>query len=427
MVTRRYAQRRALAIFGSAAVGFGALIFAFTGRDAPSSAGSGAAAAGLAAANPAASPTPAADGDIGTTEPTVPATSTTTLPPPPPTLAPDGLRSDERRMTEAFIVRDDDLQPKSVVASGTGLFVAQNMMYRHNVSVFDRAGTKIAEVDDTVDLAAFGVQGGVVAQGSPVEAAFTPDGRYFYVSNYKMYGSGFNPVADDDCNRGNWDDSYVYRIAVETMAIDQVITTGAVPKFVAVTPDGATLLVSNWCGFDLSVIDIASGTEVTRIDLGRHPRGIAVSADSRTAYVTVMGEGELAVIDLPSRSVKHRWDVGSSPRHVVLSPDGTTLYISSNLGGLIKKLDARNGNELDRVSTGNQPRTMVLAEDGASLYVVNYRDDTISKVRTSDFKILQTLPTRHHPVGVTYDAASRQVWVANYAGSLSVYIDGAPT
>ena len=101
-----------------------------------------------------------------------------------------------------------------MVASGDGLVVAQNMMYRHNVSMFDRAGEKLASIPDAVDLAAFGIEGGVVVQGSPVEAAFTPDGRFAYVSNYKMYGAGYNPVADDPCDRGNWDDSFVYRIDV---------------------------------------------------------------------------------------------------------------------------------------------------------------------------------------------------------------------
>jgi DNA-binding beta-propeller fold protein YncE len=66
---------------------------------------------------------------------------------------------------------------------------------------------------------------------------------------------------------------------------------------------------------------------------------------------------------------------------------------------------------------------MALSDDGESLYVVNYQDGTISKVRTSDMEILQTVHSGVHPVGITYDAATRQVWVANYAGSLRVFTD----
>jgi DNA-binding beta-propeller fold protein YncE len=66
---------------------------------------------------------------------------------------------------------------------------------------------------------------------------------------------------------------------------------------------------------------------------------------------------------------------------------------------------------------------MAMADDGESLYVVNYQDGTVSKVRTSDMKILQTEPSGVHPVGITYDPATRQVWVANYAGTLRVFQD----
>ena len=101
------------------------------------------------------------------------AATTTTVPsgrPVPGPAAADGKRSDERRLVNQFVVENADLQPKSVVASGNGLFFAQNMMYRHNVMVFDRDGQVVATIPDTVNLADYGVAGGVTAKGSPVEA-----------------------------------------------------------------------------------------------------------------------------------------------------------------------------------------------------------------------------------------------------------------
>ena len=356
----------------------------------------------------------------------VAATTTTVLSgrPVPGPAAADGKRSDERRLVNQFVVENADLQPKSVVASGNGLFFAQNMMYRHNVMVFDRGGNVLARIADDVDLAAFGVKGGVKAQGSPVEAAFLPDRSYVYVSNYKMYGPGFNPSADDNCGRAKWDDSYVYKINTSTFAIEKVIATGSVPKFMAVTPDGSRLLVSNWCGFDVSVIDTATDTSITRIDVGRHPRGIAVTKDGRYAYVTVMGESKIVKIDLRSNAVVGRVpDAGSTPRHLLLSPDGRYLYVSNNHENLVRKIDLQAGVAVAKARTGVETRTMAMADDGESLYVVNYEDGTVSKVRTSDMKILQTEPTGVHPVGITYDPVTRQVWVANYAGTLRVFVD----
>ena len=356
-----------------------------------------------------------------TTSTTTTSTTTTTV-----ALArDDGKTSSERRLVDAFTVSDDDLQPKSIVASGDGLFFAQNMMYRHNVAVYDRAGNEVGVIPDEVDLAAFGVEGGAVVQGSPVEAAFTPDGRHVYVSNYKMFGPGYNPVADDGCDRGSWDDSFVYKIDVATLEIVAVVPTGAVPKFLAVSPDGSRLVVSNWCGFDVSIIDTTTDTELGRVDLGRHPRGVAIRSDSRYAYVTVMGEARIDVVDLQSLNVVNSLEsaAGSTPRHVVLSDDDRYLYVSNHRMNSVRKIDLSTGEVVGTASTGVETRTMAISDDGESLYVVNYQDGTISKVRTSDMEILQTVYSGVHPVGITYDPDTRQVWVANYAGTLRVFLD----
>jgi YVTN family beta-propeller protein len=357
-----------------------------------------------------------------TTPPTTAPTSTTTAV---PLAVDDGKTSSERRLVDAFTVSDDDLQPKSIVASGDGLFFAQNMMYRHNVAVYDRAGSEVGVIDDTVDLGDFGFDP-VTVQGSPVEAAFTPDGRYVYVSNYKMYGDGYDPVADDNCDRGDWDDSFVYKIEVATLEIVAVVPTGAVPKFLDVSPDGSTLVVSNWCGFDVSFIDTATDTEVTRVDVGRHPRGVAISNDNEVVYVTVMGEHRIDMIGMQSHQVLRSFGTevaGTTPRHVLLSDDDRYLYVSNHLMDSVRKIDLRSGAVAGVASTGVETRTMAISDDGESLYVVNYEDGTVSKVRTSDMEVLQTVYSGYHPVGITYDADTRQVWVANYAGTLRVFTD----
>jgi len=339
---------------------------------------------------------------------------------------PPAAASAERQLVNAFTVRDPSLSPKSIVATGDGLFFAQNMMYQHNVSVFDRTGAKVATISDRVDLAAFGIPNGATVSGSPVEAAVTPDGRFVYVSNYKMYGPGFNPVASDDCNAGNWNDSFVYKIDVATLQIVGVIPTGAVPKYLAVSPDGARLVVANWCGFDVSVIDTASDTELGRLHVGRHPRGIAITPDSRYAFVAVMGGARIDMIDLATLQVVHSLPAavaGTTPRHLVISPDGNTLYVSNNVLNSVRKIDLTTNSLVAVTRTGTQTRTMALSDDGASLYVVNYEDGTVTKVRTSDMTVLQTVYSGHHPIGVTYDPPTRQLWVANYSGTIRVFTD----
>lgn len=361
-----------------------------------------------------------------TTTTTVP--TTTTLPPPTTTtlVPPDSATAADRRLEKVAEI-SGAIAPKSLVASGTGLVFAQNMMYRHTVTVYDRSFELVATIPDRVRPADFGHDEFTTElQGSPVEAAFTSDGRYGYVSNYKMYGGGLRTDAGDSCPPGNWPDSFVYRIDTETLEIDQLIRVGPVPKFLAVTPNDRLLVVANWCGYDVSVVDLATGTEIARIPVGRFPRGIAISPDSSTAYVAIMGSTRIAAVNLASLDVSYIEGVGRSPRHLVISPGGAFLYVSLNGEGRIAKLDLGSGEVLARVATGSAPRSMVLSDDGTALYVVNYSSNTLSKVRTADMVELEEHRTGHHPIGITYDAATRQVWVSPYGGPIQVWVDTAP-
>ena len=359
-----------------------------------------------------------------------------------------------------------NLAPKSVVASDTGLYFAQNMMYRHTISVFDADKQLVKTLKDSVDLKAFGFEAsGDSYQGAPVEAAFTSDGSYVFVSNYRMYGAGYNPRAGGDvCEKDRGEDSFVYRIDTETLLIDRLYRAGPVPKYMAVTPDDGLLLVSNWCGYDVSVIDLQTHETLAEVEVGRYPRGIAVTSDGATAYVAVMGSTDIAVIDLsavaaagaPQDAADYRGDdegtaedavaangaqqdaaersdvlsylreVGDQPRHLVLSPDDEVLYLSLNGEDAVVALDAGTGQELRRVRTGTQPRSMDISEDGTALYVVNYESDTMSKLRTSDFEILQSFNTSHHPIGITYDSFNDEVWVSAYSGVIHVYAETEP-
>lgn len=350
----------------------------------------------------------------------LPATTTTTLVPD------DGLTAADRVLTPTTAIHGD-IAPKSVVASGNGQFIAQNMMYRHTITVYDRTHELIRTIPDAVVPSEFGIEGYEGEYlGSPVEAAFTSDGAHAYVSNYKMYGGDLNVSADDDCNQGGWPDSFVYRLDMEALEIDQMIKVGPVPKFLAVTPDDHRVVVSNWCGFDVSIIDVEKGREVERVPVGRHPRGIVISPGSNTAYVAVMGSTDIAVIDLDTFAVWYLEDVGQSPRHLVLSPGGQYLYASLNGEGRLVKIDLTTGETVGSVVTGDAPRSMAISDDGSALYVVNYNSSTMSKVRTEDMTELVELATDANPIGITYDSATREIWVSNYSGTIQIFTDLTP-
>ena len=335
-----------------------------------------------------------------------------------------GRPSDKARLRLAGVITGN-ISPKSVASSGTGYVTAQNMMYRHSVTVYDARRLKLVKtISDAVQLRKLGYPEypGTV-RGAPVEAAYSSDGRYAYVSNYSMYGAGFGPEGDDNCTPSSgYDRSFVYRIDMKTLKIDKAYRVGAVPKVVAVTPDDRYVLVTNWCTWDLSVISTKKGWEVKRIPIGAYPRGIAVSPAGTAAYVAVMGGNTLVRVDL-RRWTKSSIAVGAGPRAAAFHPSDRYIFVSLNAEGRVAKLDLKRGTVTAKVATGSAPRSLVLAADGRALYVVNYEGGTISKLRTSNMRTLQTINACYHPIGITYDRATRRVWVACYTGSIRVYND----
>ena len=316
-----------------------------------------------------------------------------------------------------------DISPKSVRSSGSGLVSAHNMMYRHSVTIYDANTFELLKtVPDSVQLSQYGYSKySSIYKGSPVEGAYSPDGKYLYVTNYAMYGKGFTREGHDICSPASgYDTSFLYRVNLANYEIDNVYPVGSVPKVVEVTPDNKFVLVSNWCSYDLKVISIASQKVIKTIKIGRYPRGIAVSNDSKFAYVAEMGGSRIHVINLEDFSITYI-PIGSNPRAIVLSPDNSMMYVTMNLSGKVASWDLLNNKAGKSVKTGKAARSLAISSDGTALFVVNFISNTISKVRTSDMKVFQSIKACNEPIGITYDSPTSRTWVACYGGAIKIY------
>jgi YVTN family beta-propeller protein len=315
------------------------------------------------------------------------------------------------------------IAPKSVRSSTDGVVSAHNMMYRHSVTVYDAKTFELLHtVSDSVSLKDFGFSKSAGNyKGAPVEGAFSPDGKYLYVSNYAMYGKGYNKEGTDTCSPADkYDNSFVYRINRSNYQIDSVYPVGSVPKVVEVTPDNKYVLAANWCSYTVSVISVEKNKVVKSIKIGRYPRGIAISNDSTKAYVAEMGGNRIHVINLQDFTTSFI-PIGSNPRAIVLSPDNTMMYVTMNLSGRVASWNLVTNTAGKSVKTGNAARSLAISKDGSALYVVNYKSDTMSRVRTSDMKVTQNIKVCDEPIGITYDVPTRNTWVACYKGQIKIF------
>ncbi|MFC6705954.1 YncE family protein [Flexivirga alba] len=317
------------------------------------------------------------------------------------------------------------ITPKSVDASGHGLVLANNMIYSHSITVYDSTTHQLVNrLSDSIDLSKFGFPGHQgIAKGGPVEAAWTKDAKYAYVSNYVMSGPGFKGFAKDECSpKSGFDKGFVYRYSVAKKTWDQAIEVGAVPKFVAITPDQKKVVISNWCDFTISIIDRATAKQTKVIKLAAQPRGIVIMPDNKTAYVAAMYGNKVFRVNMETGE-HHVILAVNRPRHLVLSPDSKLLYLAASGTDRVYKIDTATDKVVSQVISGREPRSMTISQDGTALYVVNYFGKSASKIRTADMKVVQTVPTDPSPIGITYDDATHQVWVACYGGSMIVFDD----
>lgn len=315
------------------------------------------------------------------------------------------------------------LTPKSIAWNGHGLFFAQNMMYRHTMTVFDDQLQRCGTIDDRVELEELGIRDRPGSyRGAPVECVFTADGHHAYVSNYLMEGEGYTKPGCDKCHGVGFDGSFVYRINTATLMVDAAYPTGSVPKYLALTPDERMLLVANWSSGDVSLIDLTDNGCEERIAVGRFPRGLAVDPKGLYAYVAIMGGTAIKRIDLHTHAVDHFATVGDAPRHLSLDREGKILYASLNNEGAIARIDIAT-RKVDKLRVGATPRSMAFGRDEQSLYVVNYVESQLVKVDLSSFTVTATAPTDVKPIGITYDACNQRIWVACYSGSILIFED----
>lgn len=331
-----------------------------------------------------------------------------------------------------------DISPKSLVFDGKGKFFAQNMMYRHTVTVYDREFRLLETISDQVDLSDLGYEGyrGKV-KGAPVESAFLSGGSFGYISNYKMYGNRFNRPGDDKCNPSQKTDaSFLYKVDTQKLAIEKAIKVGSVPKFVAVSNDDRWVAVSNWCSFSVSMIDTRSDRVVKTIPVGAYPRGLVFSQKRNSLFVAVMGSYDIKEVSLLASEfgkVKQVFRIGRGPRHLVISPNESQLHVTLNGEGKVARIDIPEaGQKLSskgvvKIKTGLKPRSMEQSADGRFLYVVNYRSHTVSKVNATTMKVVAEARTGLRPIGITVDKQTGHVWVACYSGTIEVFKDEGST
>lgn len=176
------------------------------------------------------------------------------------------------------------------------------------------------------------------------------------------------------------------------------VPTGEGPHEVALSPDGRTAYVTNYGsqapGHSLSVIDVAAGRELRRVDLGalRRPHGLIVRGNS--VYFTTEGNRVLARYDSAANTVDWIMGTGEAGTHMVVgTPDAGTLYTSNIGSDSVTAFERQAGGQawtVTRIAVGKGPEGIDLSPDGKEVWTAHSRDGAVSIVDVAARKVIAT-------------------------------------
>jgi DNA-binding beta-propeller fold protein YncE len=280
---------------------------------------------------------------------------------------------------------------------------------------------------------------------SHVGLVFSPDGKLYAAGGrddavyvYAKTGGSWSQTAKIDLGHGG-----------------KGVGIGVSPNAggLAISADGATLVVANNYNDSISVVDTATGAVRYEHDLrpwfannegtsggagGSFPFAVAVKGNG-TAYVSSDRDREVIVIDISSptagRLIK-RIKLDGNALGMTLDASGSKLFVAednadqvavidTSSNSLVAKIDARapagvlseddDGDE-GRRYTGSATFAVTLSRDGKTLYAVNAGANSLAVIPLRGehaYRVAGLIPTAYEPHDVSFSADGSWMYIVN--------------
>lgn len=259
---------------------------------------------------------------------------------------------------------------------------------------------------------------------SPAGIGITPDGKFAYVANNN----------NDGLPNGNT--VSVLNLCTNTLELTISSTVFQEPYTVTINKEGTKAYVTNSNSTTVSIIDIATNTEIGLIDGFDGPSGFAITPDGKTAYVNnyggplgvMSGNGTtVRVVDLTTDTiVGPPITVGLAPAGLAITPDGKLVYVINYVDGnpdtgTISIIEISSNTVVGTIPGFFGPFQIAITPDGKYAYVTNFGSNNFSPVGTTVSIVnLKTNKTETfvrlgtQPAGVAITPDGRFVYVSNY-------------
>lgn len=168
-----------------------------------------------------------------------------------------------------------------------------------------------------------------------------------------------------------------------------------------------------------------------------YPYTCLVEPGGKRCFVSLWARAAVAVIDLEKNAVVATWPTAEHPTEILLAPNGDALYVACANSTKVTVIDPATGTPLQTINcalypgapNGNTPNSLTMTPDGGLLFVANADANNLSVFVTTDRAKAQPsgfIPTGWYPTSVRFNAADKQLYVANGKGMSSKANRGGP-
>jgi len=230
-------------------------------------------------------------------------------------------------------------------------------------------------------------------------------------------------------------------LAVVDTTQNTVLSTMALPQYtnadaVAISPDNTYGYIASGSNGSIyrfstsaqptSVAPVLTGSPLALPGALPNPgyAGLAFSQGGGTLYVSYAQNGNVYVVDTATNTIKSTINLGGSPGAMTVSPDGKSLLVaqSPNVDSNSVWVINTSTNTLDTtISVGNGPFGVAFNPNPGLpyAYVTNSNDSTVSIIDTSTWKVTGTFASgagKDDTLGIVVTPDGSQVYLANYDG-----------
>ena len=267
--------------------------------------------------------------------------------------------------------------------------------------------------------------------------AFAPGGRQFYVS-----GGGDDDVHAYAREGSQWVEAY-QPIRLRHKAGNGIGIAPAVAGL-AVTADGRQLVAANYFNDSISLIDTASHTVSSELDLrpgksggphgvagGENPFWVSIKGNS-TAYIGSQRDREVDVVDIsrPAQpQLVKRIKLQGNPVKMLLDARQARLYVACDNSDAVAVIDTGTNRLTGKIRSiappgmiprhyefrGVAPNALALSPDGKQLYVTNGGMNAVAVVALAGHepRVVGLIPTGWYPQAVVAGRLQHRLYIVN--------------